>query len=83
MIHTGISGLLAVGHPIVLEGMGAAASLKLVAAVSNAGGFRTLCTTALQGAQIVRAPQEIFSSGAVLRFAAHRGVWKGVHYFSV
>jgi NAD(P)H-dependent flavin oxidoreductase YrpB (nitropropane dioxygenase family) len=46
MIHTRICDLLGVRHPIVLGGMGTATTAPLVAAVSNAGGFGTLGTSA-------------------------------------
>jgi NAD(P)H-dependent flavin oxidoreductase YrpB (nitropropane dioxygenase family) len=46
MIHTRICDLLAIVHPIVLGGMGTATTAPLVAAVSNAGGFGTLGTSA-------------------------------------
>lgn len=46
MIHTHICDLLDIEHPIVLGGMGTATTAPLVAAVSNAGGFGTLGTSA-------------------------------------
>jgi NAD(P)H-dependent flavin oxidoreductase YrpB (nitropropane dioxygenase family) len=46
MIHTRICDLLSIRHPIVLGGMGTATTAPLVAAVSNAGGFGTLGTSA-------------------------------------
>jgi NAD(P)H-dependent flavin oxidoreductase YrpB (nitropropane dioxygenase family) len=46
MIHTRICDLLGIKHPIVLGGMGTATTAPLVAAVSNAGGFGTLGTSA-------------------------------------
>jgi NAD(P)H-dependent flavin oxidoreductase YrpB (nitropropane dioxygenase family) len=46
MIHTRICDLLGIRHPIVLGGMGTATTAPLVAAVSNAGGFGTLGTSA-------------------------------------
>ena len=46
MIHTRICDLLGIPHPIVLGGMGTATTAPLVAAVSNAGGFGTLGTSA-------------------------------------
>ncbi len=46
MIHTRICDLLGIDHPIVLGGMGTATTAPLVAAVSNAGGFGTLGTSA-------------------------------------
>jgi NAD(P)H-dependent flavin oxidoreductase YrpB (nitropropane dioxygenase family) len=46
MIHTRICDLLGIAHPIVLGGMGTATTAPLVAAVSNAGGFGTLGTSA-------------------------------------
>jgi NAD(P)H-dependent flavin oxidoreductase YrpB (nitropropane dioxygenase family) len=46
MIHTRICDLLGIVHPIVLGGMGTATTAPLVAAVSNAGGFGTLGTSA-------------------------------------
>jgi NAD(P)H-dependent flavin oxidoreductase YrpB (nitropropane dioxygenase family) len=59
MIHTRLCDLLGIRHPIVLGGMGAAAVPKLVAAVSNSGGFGTLGTTALRGEQIAAAARTI------------------------
>jgi NAD(P)H-dependent flavin oxidoreductase YrpB (nitropropane dioxygenase family) len=59
MIHTRICGLLGMKHPIVLGGMGTAASPKLVAAVCNAGGFGTLGTSVLHGGQITAAANAI------------------------
>jgi hypothetical protein len=47
MIRTRICDLLDIPHPIVLGGMGNATTAPLVAAVSNAGGFGTLGTSAL------------------------------------
>ena len=52
MIHTPICDLLKIEHPIVLGGMGSATSAKLVAAVSNAGGFGTLGTSIDNAEQI-------------------------------
>jgi NAD(P)H-dependent flavin oxidoreductase YrpB (nitropropane dioxygenase family) len=52
MIHTRICDLLGITHPIVLGGMGTATSAPLVAAVSNAGGFGTLGTSAFNAAQL-------------------------------
>lgn len=46
MIHTRLCDLLDIEHPIVLGGMGTATAAPLVAAVSNAGGFGTLGTSA-------------------------------------
>jgi NAD(P)H-dependent flavin oxidoreductase YrpB (nitropropane dioxygenase family) len=46
MIHTAICDLLDITHPVVLGGMGSATTAPLVAAVSNAGGFGTLGTSA-------------------------------------
>jgi NAD(P)H-dependent flavin oxidoreductase YrpB (nitropropane dioxygenase family) len=46
MIHTRICDLLVIPHPIILGGMGTATTAPLVAAVSNAGGFGTLGTSA-------------------------------------
>jgi NAD(P)H-dependent flavin oxidoreductase YrpB (nitropropane dioxygenase family) len=46
MIHTRICDLLGIVHPIILGGMGTATKAPLVAAVSNAGGFGTLGTSA-------------------------------------
>lgn len=59
MIHTRICDLLAIKHPIVLGGMGSATSPKLVAAVSNAGGFGTLGTSAFSAEQITGAANAI------------------------
>ena len=52
MIHTRICDLLGIQHPIVLGGMGTATTAPLVAAVSNAGGFGTLGTSAFNAAQL-------------------------------
>ena len=52
MIHTRVCQLLGIVHPIVLGGMGTATSAPLVAAVSNAGGFGTLGTSAFNAAQL-------------------------------
>ena len=52
MIHTRICDLLNIQHPIILGGMGTATTAPLVAAVSNAGGFGTLGTSAFNAAQL-------------------------------
>lgn len=52
MIHTRICDLLGIRHPIVLGGMGTATTAPLVAAVSNAGGFGTLGTSAFNAATL-------------------------------
>ncbi len=52
MIHTRICDLLGIVHPIVLGGMGTATSAPLVAAVSNAGAFGTLGTSAFNAATL-------------------------------
>jgi NAD(P)H-dependent flavin oxidoreductase YrpB (nitropropane dioxygenase family) len=52
MIHTSICDLLGIPHPIVLGGMGTATTAPLVAAVSNAGGFGTLGTSAFDAATL-------------------------------
>jgi NAD(P)H-dependent flavin oxidoreductase YrpB (nitropropane dioxygenase family) len=52
MIHTRICDLLGIIHPIVLGGMGTATTAPLVAAVSNAGGFGTLGTSAFNAATL-------------------------------
>jgi NAD(P)H-dependent flavin oxidoreductase YrpB (nitropropane dioxygenase family) len=52
MIHTRICDLLRIPHPIVLGGMGSATTAPLVAAVSNAGGFGTLGTSAFNAATL-------------------------------
>jgi NAD(P)H-dependent flavin oxidoreductase YrpB (nitropropane dioxygenase family) len=52
MIHTRICDLLGIPHPIVLGGMGTATTAPLVAAVSNAGGFGTLGTSAFSAATL-------------------------------
>jgi NAD(P)H-dependent flavin oxidoreductase YrpB (nitropropane dioxygenase family) len=52
MIHTRICDLLGIVHPIVLGGMGTATTAPLVAAVSNAGGFGTLGTSAFNAASL-------------------------------
>jgi len=52
MIHTRICDLLGIPHPIVLGGMGNATTAPLVAAVSNAGGFGTLGTSAFNAATL-------------------------------
>ena len=54
MIHTRICDLLGIPHPIVLGGMGNATNAPLVAAVSNAGGFGTLGTSAFDAATLER-----------------------------
>jgi NAD(P)H-dependent flavin oxidoreductase YrpB (nitropropane dioxygenase family) len=52
MIHTRICDLLGMVHPIVLGGMGTATTAPLVAAVSNAGGFGTLGTSAFDATSL-------------------------------
>ena len=52
MIRTRICDLLGIAHPIVLGGMGTATTAPLVAAVSNAGGFGTLGTSAFNAATL-------------------------------
>lgn len=52
MIHTSICDMLGIVHPIVLGGMGTATTAPLVAAVSNAGGFGTLGTSAFNAATL-------------------------------
>ncbi|MBI2365897.1 MAG: nitronate monooxygenase [Deltaproteobacteria bacterium] len=52
MIHTRICDLLGIPHPIILGGMGTATTAPLVAAVSNAGGFGTLGTSAFNAATL-------------------------------
>src|SRR6266542_40416 len=52
MIHTCICDLLGIVHPIILGGMGTATTAPLVAAVSNAGGFGTLGTSAFNAATL-------------------------------
>ncbi|HEY7322282.1 MAG TPA: nitronate monooxygenase [Candidatus Binatia bacterium] len=52
MIHTRICDLLGIVHPVVLGGMGTATTAPLVAAVSNAGGFGTLGTSAFNAATL-------------------------------
>jgi NAD(P)H-dependent flavin oxidoreductase YrpB (nitropropane dioxygenase family) len=52
MIHARICDLLGIDHPIVLGGMGTATTAPLVAAVSNAGGFGTLGTSAFNAATL-------------------------------
>jgi NAD(P)H-dependent flavin oxidoreductase YrpB (nitropropane dioxygenase family) len=59
MIHTRICDLLGITHPIVLGGMGTATSAPLVAAVSNSGGFGTLGTSGMSGAQVKAETQAI------------------------
>lgn len=54
MIHTRICDLLRITHPIVLGGMGGATTAPLVAAVSDAGGFGTLGTSAFDAAILER-----------------------------
>jgi NAD(P)H-dependent flavin oxidoreductase YrpB (nitropropane dioxygenase family) len=54
MIHTRICDLLGIPHPIVLGGMGNATTAPLVAAVSNAGGFGTLGTSAFDATTLDR-----------------------------
>ena len=65
MIHTRICDLLAIVHPIVLGGMGTATTAPLVAAVSNAGGFGTLGTSAFtELAFVYPADNNAHGSGA-------------------
>ena len=52
MVHTRICDLLGIALPIVLGGMGTATTAPLVAAVSNAGGFGTLGTSAFNAATL-------------------------------
>src|SRR5918996_3466499 len=52
MIHTRICDLLGIPHPVILGGMGTATTAPLVAAVSNAGGFGTLGTSAFNPATL-------------------------------
>jgi len=52
MIHTRVCDLLGIAHPIVLGGMGSATTAPLVSAVSNAGGFGTLGTSAFNAATL-------------------------------
>jgi NAD(P)H-dependent flavin oxidoreductase YrpB (nitropropane dioxygenase family) len=52
MIYTRICDLLGIQHPIILGGMGTATTAPLVAAVSNAGGFGTLGTSAFNAATL-------------------------------
>jgi NAD(P)H-dependent flavin oxidoreductase YrpB (nitropropane dioxygenase family) len=59
MIHTRICDLLGIDHPVVLGGMGNATNAPLVAAVSNAGGFGTLGTSAFDAASLDREITEI------------------------
>src|SRR4029434_377914 len=47
-----ICDLLGIVHPIILGGMGTATTAPLVAAVSNAGGFGTLGTSAFNAATL-------------------------------
>jgi NAD(P)H-dependent flavin oxidoreductase YrpB (nitropropane dioxygenase family) len=54
MIHTRVCDLLGIAHPIVLGGMGGATTAPLVAAVSNAGAFGTLGTSAFDAAILDR-----------------------------
>ena len=54
MIRTRICDLLGIPHPIVLGGMGNATTAPLVAAVSNAGGFGTLGTSAFDATTLDR-----------------------------
>jgi len=54
MIRTRICDLLGIPHPIVLGGMGNATTAPLVAAVSNAGGFGTLGTSAFDASALDR-----------------------------
>ena len=52
MIHTRICDFLGIQHPIILGGMGTATTAPLVSAVSNAGGFGTLGTSAFNAATL-------------------------------
>src|SRR6266567_3879387 len=54
MIRTRICDLLGIPHPIVLGGMGNATTAPLVAAISNAGGFGTLGTSAFDASTLDR-----------------------------
>src|SRR6266576_1616703 len=59
MIRTRICDLLGISHPIVLGGMGNATTAPLVAAVSNAGGFGTLGTSAFDASTLDRESASI------------------------
>jgi NAD(P)H-dependent flavin oxidoreductase YrpB (nitropropane dioxygenase family) len=52
MIHTRVSDVLGITHPIVLGGMGGATSAPLVTAVSNGGGLGTLGTSSFSPDQL-------------------------------
>jgi len=60
MIRTRICDLLGIPHPIVLGGMGNATTAPLVAAVSNAGGFGTLGTSAFDAASLDHLTRQEF-----------------------
>jgi NAD(P)H-dependent flavin oxidoreductase YrpB (nitropropane dioxygenase family) len=52
IIHTPVCDLLGITNPIVLGGMASAATVPLVAAVSEAGGLGTLGATNLSASQV-------------------------------
>jgi nitronate monooxygenase len=52
MLHTRLTRLLDIDHPIIQAGMGSVAGPELVAAVSEAGGLGTLATIGLPPAQV-------------------------------
>ena len=52
MIHTRLCDLLSIRHPVVLGGMGTATTAPLVAAVSDAGAFGTLGTSAFNASSL-------------------------------
>ena len=72
MIHTRICDLLGITHPIVLGGMGSATNAPFGAAVSNAGGFGTLGTSAFNAATL---KAEVGACFDVLRTASQNLDW--------
>jgi len=51
-MHTRLTGMLGIEHPVMLAGMGGVSYHRLVAAVSEAGGFGTLGAAAMSSAQM-------------------------------
>jgi enoyl-[acyl-carrier protein] reductase II len=52
-MHTRLTDLLSIEHPVMLAGMGGVSYHRLVAAVSNAGGFGTLGAAAMGSEEMV------------------------------
>jgi NAD(P)H-dependent flavin oxidoreductase YrpB (nitropropane dioxygenase family) len=59
MLHTRVTRLFGIEHPIVLGGMSSATNVDLVVAVSEAGGLGILGATSLTPDQILRQAAEI------------------------